>query len=86
MSFFLIGLFIRRPTLHTQGALTKFGRCLQCFLLLTSVMVNKRTMENYPRLTSNTKAERQLSCFGRVKLKILKEEKITAIGMQRPNN
>ena len=49
-------------------------------------MVNKCTMEIYPRLTSHTTEERQLSCFGTVKLKILKEEKITAISMQRPNN
>ena len=49
-------------------------------------MVNKCIMENYPRLTSHTTEERQVSCFGRVKLKTLKEKKITAIGMQRPNN
>ena len=49
-------------------------------------MVNKCTMEIYPRLTSHTTEERQLSCFGTVKLKILKEEKITAISMQRLNN
>ena len=38
-------------------------------------MVNKCIMENNPRLTSHTTEEQQLSCFGGVKLRILKEER-----------
>ena len=39
-----------------------------------------------PTIASHKTEERQLSCFGRVKLKILKEKKVTAIGIQRPHN